>query len=847
MVMKKEKEAEQALPAGANIMERFYSASAAKFDEGFMAKNISAQLAQKTSDIERLRRYITQLEEGEKGIVSELTRQLALKDEEISRVSSLYSKSESENRKLSAAFEAHVASQRGQAEKIKLLLLKKEQENTQQISRLGQEIEKKEAEVSSLRLSAVERAGLAAYARPSAAVLLAAEEKVKGLERALSEERRLFRLSRQQYEQRIEVLSAQLGRATAFVVEKENLVRSLESAFESRLAAKEDEQQPRKLETREIIRSRPSSIDAHAARIIGRLKEQLEARDAEASALREKLLLKEPGASAGAGREELERVRNELAEKTYSIARLEKSFTEEQKLSKAMQARLREQAITASSQLETLKSFLIEKERTAQELEAAFEKRIAAKEEEIRHIKAGLARKPEMRLRSTMEKLESELQVKEESSIAMAEEIAALREQAGLLRKRLEERQRLCFESEKSYEELIENLRGQHDARLKSVVQEASKKEAALTLSIGEERAKLRLEKTLIREKEKQIEETLLAFNTTSQKLIALGSPSGSSPEITELSALKGQLAEKEKSVNEREKYLSAKEEELKNMLSSTEEKIAELNSKDATIERKEQLLLKEQEALNKELEVLANAGIEISKSKEYIKQKLDKIGVNEPAETTAQIQAPRRQMAAQELGFEPASEVHEAQEENETGLPKFIGITSQTVEAAPAEELSEENAQEGLIQIPAPKIAAAKARTVVKNLARKAPAAPAKKEIGKKGRLQKRQKPKAPAEKPLPKQQAAPAQQATRQNFPAAAQPLREMPIGARDADEHSGKELFTEIGGYSEIDEIKSVIDVGLQHGDSIEQINESLLASGYSKANVEKVLSGIKNNRE
>ncbi|MEK6853859.1 MAG: hypothetical protein AABX60_00870 [Nanoarchaeota archaeon] len=55
--------------------------------------------------------------------------------------------------------------------------------------------------------------------------------------------------------------------------------------------------------------------------------------------------------------------------------------------------------------------------------------------------------------------------------------------------------------------------------------------------------------------------------------------------------------------------------------------------------------------------------------------------------------------------------------------------------------------------------------------------------------------------------------------------------------------QELFTELGGYSEVEEIRSIVDVGLQHGDSIEQIRQSLTVSGYSKKNIEKALSSVK----
>src|SRR3989338_400935 len=99
-------------------------------------KHLTAELAKKTSDFERLRNYMSQLEEGEKGLIQELTKQLSLKDHEIGRLASLYANKEEENRKVSHAFESHILSQKEHAQRIKDLLVKKEEENTVQIERL---------------------------------------------------------------------------------------------------------------------------------------------------------------------------------------------------------------------------------------------------------------------------------------------------------------------------------------------------------------------------------------------------------------------------------------------------------------------------------------------------------------------------------------------------------------------------------------------------------------------------------------------------------------------------------------------------------------------------------------
>ncbi|MBI3033610.1 hypothetical protein HYY72_00425 [Candidatus Woesearchaeota archaeon] len=47
----------------------------------------------------------------------------------------------------------------------------------------------------------------------------------------------------------------------------------------------------------------------------------------------------------------------------------------------------------------------------------------------------------------------------------------------------------------------------------------------------------------------------------------------------------------------------------------------------------------------------------------------------------------------------------------------------------------------------------------------------------------------------------------------------------------------------GYPEHEEIASMIDVALQHNESIEQIKQSLLSSGYSRENIEKALKNMK----
>lgn len=750
MGLRKEKEgksSERTLTGEAGLAYHVFSeaplADQELFQSDMKLKQLTDQLIRKSSELERLRDYVTKLEEGENSLIRELTRQLATKDGEISRIAALYAKKEAENRKLSTAFEAHIISEKENAERIRALLLRKEQDTVSSTEQLRKELERKDAEVTSLRNSLIQ--------------------------------------------------------------------------------------------TRQVSRAELPDNSVYLKQI-QHLQKKLQDRETEAN-------------------------------------RLERGFLEEQKLNKSAQSRLKEQIASTASQLEELKSFLIEKENLVQNLEAAFEKRLAAKDEELRRLKTAIEHKPATGLHREADRLRSELQVKEEASKMMAEEMAKLKEQSALIRRRLEERQRVFFESERAYEELIAKLREQHDMRVRQLVNEASQKEAALASALEEEKSKLKRETALIREKEKQIDETLQAFTTTSERLIKLGS-AGQSAEGAigvEVEA----MHERQKQLEEKSKYLESKESELKIMLSATEARIAELKAKEAETERKEQLLLQEQQAINRELDVLSNAGIEIGKSRQYLQQKLEQISSiplpvssqslqPQPPQTVGYLaqqeaQQPKPQPAPwpaphkaeqqeTELGFTQSQGVQEAQEEEQLKTPRFSGISSAPTEV---QEAVTELADEGGMAEAAKTATTTKAAIIQKQEVKSAAASKIKpikltktqqRQLAKKAKLEaKRQlRQKLTVKPPQLQKQTAPSATPSKPSQIAAP---KEMAIGAREADGHTGQELFTELGGYSEVDEIKSIVEVGLQHGDSLEQIRESLLVSGYSKQNIEKALSGIK----
>ncbi len=894
--------------------------------------SLSAQLTERTNELERLREYTAQLEEGEKGLIQELTQQLSIKDNEISRIAALCAKKESENRKLSASFEENIKSQKEYAERIKSILVKKEGETAKLIEGLQRELEKKDAEAASLRSSLFEKkqssdlslSGENFKSMQSAVLqreLESRNRELKKLENLLLEEQKLNASVQNRLKHQIIETVGQAEQLKSFIVEKEKIIQSLESTFDDRLAAKDAELSHIKgmlreplaaQEQHELLAQKSKKVEHHLEHtkgLVEQLKRELESKETEIVSLREQLLKKVKvgslialGTGADFSSPEFNSAQVELLlknseEKDRELKRLEKTLFDEQKLNKSGQARLKEQVAEMASQMDGLKTFIIEKEKLAQNLESAFEKRMAAKDEEMRQLKGLIHAKPETKLHRQVDELKSELHIKEETAKLMAEEVAKVKEQSALLRKRLEERQRIFFESEKAYEELISKLRGQHEARLKAIVQESSQKEAALKVAIEEERTKMQQETALMKEKEKQIEETLNAFAVTSQQLMKLQGAGqiGEAAAGVEIETVN----ERAKQLDEQAKYLESKEAELKTILESTEAKITELKSKEANIERKEQLLLREQEAIGKELDVLASAGMEISRSKQYIQQKLEQIGgFEQPAAQSQQAWQPQQTMQApieiageqheqpflpqvkrqqgqqpsmQEMGFGARAGVEEAQEEEGSDAPKFTGITSgapaATGEVKDALEEMEDFAPAAVSSIkkaPATTVSAArKVKATILPKIKIAAVAKVQKHAKKqplrqqpKRKLKPLQLPKKAVVSAKPtstKVDGAPSQQrnSAKSGMRNRAQPdLRrgEVPKGKvlglpEELRGKEGQELFTELGGYSELEEIKSIVEVGLQHGDTIEQIRQSLTVSGYSKKNIEKALGSVK----
>jgi hypothetical protein len=333
-------------------------------------------------------------------------------------------------------------------------------------------------------------------------------------------------------------------------------------------------------------------------------------------------------------------------------------------------------------------------------------------------------------MRKQLTELKQLLRVKEASYKELQADFSKLKEQNMHLLRKLETSKKFVNESEANYHKLLDEINAQHQEKIKEIIQRNSENEAKLHAEIETLKAKLQEKEILLAEKGGKIDEVLKEFSLRYKQLLQLRDLGGESEHLEELRNLK------------------EREEKLKSLLKEAESRVQKAIEKEAAIERREQLLLREQEALNKQLDILKAAGLEIGKTKEYLKKKLSE--VEAPTPTTTKTEKP----------------------------PKIETMAS-VLEEVPAEEA---------VEIPKPELAEVVEAEEVSVAKEKRPLFDPKKK------------------------------------------------------EEDKGEEFFNPAS-YSELDEIKSMIDVALQQGDSIQQIKKSLIDSGYSKANVEKALQQIK----
>lgn len=480
----------------------------------------------------------------------------------------------------------------------------------------------------------------------------------------------------------------------------------------------------------------------------------------------------------------LSALKDELRLKDGELSRLRDALVAQERLVQQLGA----QTIDSRKRIEVLSAFVDEKDMAIKRLESSFVQQLKNRDLESeslrKELKQQLSKRQGNHAVEELTRLKVQLEARESENSELASRISELREQSAVLRKRLDERQRLFVESESSLNELVRKIQEQHEVRLKDVLQKASRREAGLRAELEMLKASTLEKETLVVEKQRKIDDTLMQFAETSKRLLELKGVDGSDLLSVDL--------------RKKEDYLLQKERELKDLLQEAGQKVKDSKEKEAELERRESMLLKEQEALNSELSVLQNAGVEIGRAKDFIKSKIAEYG--SASEAVPSLPVSRRSV------YEQPSAVAESPAEG------------QVVESAPV--VAEEE-KAGVLEIlrrgtsvqDAPEVQAMEKPVAPKNI----------KGVFKEVKSKVKALPKPPlhiikSKAERPKLREALVRQAEKQD-------------------------AFPEESGYGEIDEVKSIIDIGLQHGDSIEQIRSSLESSGYSKQNIDKAFQLVK----
>ncbi len=573
----------------------------------------------------------------------------------------------------------------------------------------------------------------------------------------------------------------ELGKLRGYIAELENSEKKISSEYADQI--EEKDRQVKRLVN--LIRLKEDANRILSEKLDGKMRNERDYVERIKNAITRKEEF---------NREVIEKLTVELARKNEEAEHLRDAALRQGRLVKQLES----EVVEYDKRQDSMEAFLREKDSVRQKLEANYAQQLKNKEYEIEHLSKDLRKqfdvKPAARGQEEIASLKIKLEAREAELSGLVQELASVKEQNRIALKRLDERQRLFVESENAYNRLINSLQLQQEKRVKELMRTNSQREVELKTEIEKLKAWQREKETLLAEKGNRIDETLLQFSEMSRKLLELkgsGSIEGSGAEAA---GAKGQ------------------QEEIGKLLKEAEARISEAVRKEQEVARREELLVKEQDAINAELSILRNAGVEVEKEKDYLKSKIMRYGIPEKEAQIGQpsafgVEAAPEETAGyaaetmpQDSGLPEAPAVQEAVEEIR-GKSEALEILRRPAKAVAAEEtlpqLPAETKAQAITAVKKPVFSHAKSR--VKHLPR-----PPLRSI-----REKVERPKLKEE--LIRQSAK--------------------------------MDAFPEVGGYGEIHEISSIIGIGLQHGDSVEQIRSSLESSGYSRHNIEKAFRLVK----
>ena len=475
-------------------------------------------------------------------------------------------------------------------------------------------------------------------------------------------------------------------------------------------------------------------------------------------------------------------------------ARLLSSNAALESAQRSLSEEFRKQLARSESDNKKMAEFIEHKESLISQLKSQYESQIAAKTEQVQSLNSQLRRNLDAVLQA--EKLKGSLQILQESHHMLQVQYDATSNELAEAKRLLGQKEALLNDNAQQFENFTAEISRRNDGRIKDLVGELSEKELKLKLELEVAKNKLSEQEAMVAAKQKEIDAALDNFALASQHILSFKGGETlqafmKEHELKELekklqsstAEIAGREDELKTVLNEitiKEKGLSDRESQINLLMRKLEDRTESFTSAESALQGREQILMMQQQAFQKELAVLEQSGFEFREVKK-----------EEPLEThPAFIEQPIA--VAKPLAVKDK----EVTVEKPRIMKMHRNITAQPIIRQAPEVTEAIQAKPVALEMPLPPAA---------NVA-----------------VESKILPPPPQDMDFfsPVKSASPEKQVL------------------------NHEETFgSDREGYSEVEEISSMVEIAKSHGDSEDTIRNSLLNSGYAKEKIDKALGKIK----
>ncbi len=488
----------------------------------------------------------------------------------------------------------------------------------------------------------------------------------------------------------------------------------------------------------------------------------------------------EMSSELGEAKSQMQILGRKLEEKTAEMQRLLGHHKNKEQAYDDVYAQLSEQMKQKNFEIERLKGFIAEREELMQRMEEQLGKEIALKDSELRELRHTKSFGKALQLERQLEHSHQVIKLKEASARKAFLEAAKEREEKAIMQKRLEDTNLGTEHQREQYEKIIGTIKKDSEKTIKGIISDYTERETQQKMESEKLKSLLSQKQAELDVERQKIDSALKEFAIRAGQVMGIREQLLPSEREITIAVQRAQPIQPALDAEEHR-------EKIKSMREGLFRKDREISQKDTAVRQKEQ------EILGKESEMRSMINL--------VEQRVMNLESREKSlETREQI------LSRQQEAFNS-----QLQSIQKPGHAKADSMLERHVKEAPRQP-------ETITQLKPAKQEAVNIKPALREVRKEQPVI-VKPEIAKQ------------EIKPEPKPTPKPMQEAQR--------PPR--PIDIRQPG--SGQiDLKEQTLGYSEVDEVKAMIEVALEHKDSVDQIRKSLVSSGYSKESIDKALSQI-----